>query len=100
MPEIGTIKIRDYKPFNYKGFNIQNISKRYDEDNPEDNDYIFFDVITPKGNRIENQTFCRGTVISDVKRFVKEAIDYNEYFIASYLELHSLESLGKIKKWM
>jgi len=79
MVDINTIKIRDYKPFKYKGFKIENIWKGYDEDDPEET-YMWFDVIAPDGKRIEWEEFSRSTTIRDLKFFVKYALDNRDYF--------------------
>ena len=80
MVDVNCIKIRDYKPFKYKGYKIQNIWKSYDEDNPEEI-FMWFDVIDPKGEKIHCQTFSRSETKKDLMIFVKVAIDENDYFM-------------------
>lgn len=81
MVDINCIKMRDYKPFEYKGFKIQNIWKGYDEDDPEEI-FMWFDVINPTGEQIEFQTFSRSKTKEDLRGFVKYAINENEYFMS------------------
>ena len=83
MVEINCIKIRDYKPFNYKKFKIQSIWKGYDEDNPKDI-FMWFNVISPLGEKLHDQTFSRSETKGDLMEFVKFAIDENEHFMAFY----------------
>ena len=80
MVDINCIKIRDYKPFRYKGYKIDNIWKGYDEENPEDI-FMWFDVVSPLGEKIEFQTFSRSKTKKDLMDFVKIAINENEYFM-------------------
>ena len=80
MVDINCIKIRDYKPFGYKGFKIQNIWKGYNEDD-SDEIFMWFDVISPLGEKIEHQTFSRSKTKEDLICFVKIAINESEYFM-------------------
>ena len=80
MVDVNCIKIRDYKLFKYKGFKIQNIWKGYDEDDLNEI-FMWFDVISPLGEKIEHQTFSRSKTKEDLIGFVRVAIDENEYFM-------------------
>lgn len=80
MVDVNCIKIMDYKPFGYKGFKIQNIWKGYDEDDP-DEIFMWFDVISPLGEKIVHQTFSCSKTKKDLIVFVMVAIDENEYFM-------------------
>ena len=83
MVDINCIKIRDYKPFGYKGFKIQNIWKGYDDEDPEEI-FMWFDVISPLGEKLHHQTFSRNKTKEGLIEFVKFAIDENEYFMGFY----------------
>ena len=80
MVEINCIKIRDYKPFDYKQFKIQNIWKGYDEDDHNEI-FMWFDVISPLGERLVHQTFSRNKTKKSLMDFVRIVIDENEYFM-------------------
>lgn len=68
MVDVNCIKIRDYKPFKYFGYNIFNIWKGYDEENEEEI-FIWFDI---EGNGIKRvQTFSRSTTLKDLRRYIK-----------------------------
>jgi len=79
MVDVNCIKIRDYKPFEYKGFKINSIWKGYDDEN-SDEIFMWFDVISPLGE-IMSQTFSRSKTKKDLINFVKIAINENEYFM-------------------